>query len=359
MNIKGYYLDGKSSKRHEANLELNSHNGIKLYLHSAGAQHIGQELIMFNLDAIKIESRLANTAREITLAEEQLFISYDNDGIDALANRLSPTLKQRDWLHKLESNISAILLATFIMVAMVYAALIYGVPKSAHWLADNLPNVVEAQFSDSLALLDQSVLQESQLSPAHQKDLKILMAPYYQAFNQLNIRIEFRSGFGANAFALPDGTIVFTDDFIKLAKSDDEILAVLYHEIGHLANKHMLRRAIQASLMGSFILMVTGDLDTLDIITGLPSLLLDLSYSRDFEIEADQFALEQMFQADINIDHFGVIMRRLADANSGHSEVETEKGLFSKVQGYLSTHPITEDRVQRVLDFKEAHGIID
>lgn len=357
MKIKGYFLDGKSSQRHEALLELNNHNGIKLYLQGPGAQHIGQEVIMFDFDAIKIESRLANTAREITLADEKLFISYDNDGVDHLAKKMSPRNAHGYWLHQLESNFVAIFLSSVFLITLIYTSLLYGVPKSSLWLANNLPDVVESQFSEGLAILDHSLLQKSELSQSEQQALRALMAPYYRTFSRLNISLEFRSGLGANAFALPDGTLVFTDDFIKLAKNDDEILAVLFHEIGHLEHKHLLRRAIQASLLGAFILLITGELDTLDVMTGIPSLLLDLAYSREFETEADQFALEQMYLANISVDHFSVIMRRLADANEATQS--NKPNVLTPILSYFSSHPVTENRLQRVLDFKEAHGIID
>lgn len=362
MKIKGYYLDGKSSKRHEASLEINSHKGIKLYLYGPSAEHIGHELIMFDSDVIKIASRLANTAREITFDKDQLFISYDNEGVDALAEKISNKTNQGNLLHRLESRLSSILIATCAIIALMYACFVYGIPKLSSTIADNLPVIIEAQFSQSLTLLDHSVLAPSTLSQAQQNQLRHLMRPYYEGFDQLNINIQFRSGLGANAFALPDGTLVFTDDFIKLAKHDDEIIAVLFHEIGHLHEKHILKRAIQASIMSAFILMVTGDLETLDIMTGLPALIADLAYSREFETQADQFALEQMYLAGVKLDSFAVIMRRLADADLSETDVsntDSEKGLFSSIQGYLSTHPLTEDRVQRVLDFKEAHGIID
>lgn len=364
MKIQGYYLDGKSSKRHEASLELNSHKGIKLYLYGPSAEHIGHELIMFDASSINIESRIANTAREITLEGEQLFISYDNEGIDRLANTLSLTKNSGSLLHRLESKLSTILIATCAIIALMYVSLVYGIPRLTTLIADNLPGVVEEQFSQSLAILDHTVLEASELPQTRQDELRQLMAGYYQTFDQLNIKIEFRSGLGANAFALPDGTLVFTDDFIELAKHDDEIIAVLFHEIGHLNNKHILRRAIQASLLTAFVLMVTGDLDTLDIVTGLPSLLADLAYSREFEREADQFALEQMYQAGIQLDNFALVMRRLTDAGLSEADIndasrDEQDGFLSSIEGYLSTHPLTEDRIQRVLDFKQAHGIID
>ena len=49
-------------------------------------------------------------------------------------------------------------------------------------------------------------------------------------------QLEFRHGgyIDANAFALPSGIIVMTDELVELAKSDDELISVLAHEIGHV-----------------------------------------------------------------------------------------------------------------------------
>lgn len=356
MTIKGYYLDGKSSKRHEASLELNNHNGVKLYIYGPGAEHIGNELINFEAGSIKIESRIGNTAREIILENDQLFISYDNEGVDSLAKTLSLTRYQGSLLHKFESNLSTILIATCALVAIMFISVVYGIPKLTNAIVNNLPEVIETQFDQSLTLLDHSFLEPSELSQAEQSSLRYLMKPYYKDFEHLNIKIEFRSGFGANAFALPDGTLVFTDEFIALTKNDDEIISVLFHEIGHLKHKHILKRSIQASIMTAFILMVTGDLDTLDIVTGLPSLLADLTYSRDFEREADQFALEQLTLAGINVENFALIMGRLTQTQSqSHTHDTEEKGKLSKLGSYLSTHPDPEERIQTILDYKEAH----
>ena len=53
-------------------------------------------------------------------------------------------------------------------------------------------------------------------------------------------RLELRSGeaLGANALALPSGIVIMTDDLVALAKSDDEIGAVMAHELGHVRGRH-------------------------------------------------------------------------------------------------------------------------
>ncbi len=62
--------------------------------------------------------------------------------------------------------------------------------------------------------------------------------------------LNFREGgaIGPNAFALPSGTIILTDELVDIAGDDnDMVLAVLAHEIGHVDKKHSLRQIYRAA----------------------------------------------------------------------------------------------------------------
>lgn len=52
----------------------------------------------------------------------------------------------------------------------------------------------------------------------------------------LQLRVIFRSNEdnSPNVFALPDGTLIFTDAMVLMAKEDDELLAIAAHEVGHV-----------------------------------------------------------------------------------------------------------------------------
>jgi Zn-dependent protease with chaperone function len=53
----------------------------------------------------------------------------------------------------------------------------------------------------------------------------------------------------ANAFALPNGRVVVTDELVELLKNDSDALrAVLLHEIGHVQHHHSIRLAAQAAV---------------------------------------------------------------------------------------------------------------
>ena len=121
--------------------------------------------------------------------------------------------------------------------------------------------------------------------------------PLLTAHTDYPLQVMFRKGgaLGPNAFALPDGTIVFTDEMVRLAEHDDELSAVLAHEIGHVVRRHGMRTIIQDSLLGFLILAITGDITgSSELFIGLPVLLTEMAYSREFEREADQYALAYM-----------------------------------------------------------------
>jgi len=158
------------------------------------------------------------------------------------------------------------------------------------------------------------------------------------------LEIMFRKGgrIGPNAFALPSGTIIFTDEMIHIAEHDDELLAVLSHEIGHIVHRHGMRTLIQDSIFGFVLLAITGDVSgSSELFLGLPVLLTELAYSRKFEKEADEYALITMRTHGIPPFRFASLMRRIENRRSSASGIASGKWI-----NYLSTHPLTEERLK-------------
>ena len=94
----------------------------------------------------------------------------------------------------------------------------------------------------------------------------------------------------ANAFALPDGYIYIYRGLIDRTESDDEIAAVLAHEIGHIVARHHEKRRRRGLMANIFRLVaVTGAetrQDKININNAITELAL--SYSKEEEIEADK-----------------------------------------------------------------------
>jgi len=103
--------------------------------------------------------------------------------------------------------------------------------------------------------------------------------------------------------------------------------------------------------------MITGDVSAASsLIVAIPTVLLELSYSRKFETEADDFAFKFLQQQHIETHYFADIMTRLMElekeqADSGLNVEDGESTqtnhMGEQMEQYLSTHPATQERVLR------------
>ena len=379
MMISGTYLDGITSRRVPARLEVLDYSQQTLRLHLQ-FENKSDETRNLEYSQLKIASRLANSPREVVFGNDELFITEDNDAIDSLLKSRNKTAWS-GFLHRLETNLPLILVASVFTLAVIWVTLTVGIPKAANYIAHQLPDFANEHFGSSISVLDTTIFDPSVLPEARRQHVRDIAKPYLDAHYQLAPKLVFRSGMGANALALPDGYIIFTDDFVNLVKGDDELTAVLFHELGHLKHKHMLRRALQDSMVTLLVVFVTGDADAIDLLTGLPTLVLDMSYSREFEREADQYALEQLHTSDINVQAFATAMQQLtnpceyvdqtddsvkriledydcdsARENNGEQSTKSPTRL-DKVKDFLSTHPITQERIDMVDNYKKQHDL--
>ncbi len=113
------------------------------------------------------------------------------------------------------------------------------------------------------------------------------------------IQLEFRkSEIGPNAFALPGGIMVMTDELVKLVKDDEVVLGVLGHELGHITRRHGMRQLVQVGVLQGVLSVAFGDYGSL--ITAAPLILGSMAYSRAHEREADDDSIAYMRAANIS-----------------------------------------------------------
>ncbi|MCH9808923.1 MAG: M48 family metallopeptidase [Alphaproteobacteria bacterium] len=145
-----------------------------------------------------------------------------------------------------------------------------------------------------------------------------------------------------NAFATPGENIVLTRGLLESAQGPDEVAAVLAHEMGHGLEMHPETGLVRAmGLSAALELMMGGSGGTLGN-AGL--LLLQLSYSREAEREADDHALRILKEASISPKGFASFFERMHKKSGGH-----EGGLGSGLGDMLSTHPQTDERLSKTL----------
>ena len=340
ITIKGYWYDGKTSAQARAVCRIFDSGAIRIE-----SREDGRTLKMVSGFAVRTSPRLANTPRYLYFATGEKFETKDNDAIDAALKQF----KGHSWLylvHRLESRKGYVLLCLAAVILFSGAFARYGVPVTARLIAERLPPTMYRHAGkQTLQILDRSVFSPTELDDSEKMHLVTRFEPVLADHHGYDLQILFRKGgpMGPNAFALPDGTIVFTDEMVKMAEHGNELVAVLAHEIGHIVCRHGMRMAIQDSLLAFALLAMTGDVSgTSELFMGLPVMLTQLSYSREFEAEADGYALEYLRSRSIAPVHFARLMRRIE---------EKKKSAFGKSEsewaGYLSTHPMTEERVRR------------
>ena len=78
----------------------------------------------------------------------------------------------------------------------------------------------------------------------------------------------------------------------------------------------------------------------------LPAALADLSYSRDMEREADDYAIERMHDAGLPLAPLADLLEKMEAAHAERTKSGGKGG--ARLEGYLSTHPDTAERVRKL-----------
>ena len=254
-----------------------------------------------------------------------------------------------DWL---EQRWPVALGCVLLIAAALLSGYRHGLPALARALTDRIPITTERALGEaSLVWLDDNAILTRSMLPDAERDrirarfdvlgAGLPLQPYH--------RLEFRAAptLGANAVALPGGIVVLTDDMARLATSDDEIAAVLAHELGHVEHRDVLRGILQSSALGLIAAGLTLDASIVgSASTEGPLLVATAGYSRAVERDADDFAFARLRQTHVSPAVFAALLERLA-AQPDHQGAER----FD----YLSTHPLTADRVARARAAAELH----
>ena len=330
IEISGFYYDGKSSRRLK----------VRVTFCPSGAVSIRGDNIdlQTDIDQIRISPRVADTCRSLYLPDGGKLETGDNDAIDTVAEHFQQNRLQA-WLHRLEQNWRFVAVALLATLLFIYVSIEYGVPWAAKIAARSVPTEMRRQLGEqALESLDGQVFTPSRLDAQTRQHLTHLFRTLTAGLaTQQNSRLEFRSSrkLGANALAFPGGIIVITDALVHLADDDQQLTAVLAHEIGHVVHQHNLRRVFQNSITALLMITLFGDISSITSLSAtLPTILVQSRYSRQFESEADRYALDYLESADIPVEQFAIILTRLEQQRGDGSEFD-----------YLSSHPAISKRI--------------
>lgn len=143
-----------------------------------------------------------------------------------------------------------------------------------------------------------------------------------------------------NAFALPGGKIGVYTGLIKLAENQDQLAAVIGHEIAHVLANHSAARVSNqlAAQLGASVLAGATGVNPELIGMGAQVLLL-MPYGRADESEADELGLRYMARAGFDPSAAPALWVNMAEASGGQAPPE-----------FMSTHPSHDTRIRDLRD---------
>jgi Zn-dependent protease with chaperone function len=353
--VRAVYHDGLSSRPREAALVFLPQGRLRLEVEGLAPEE-------FARGEATLESRLGAAPRFLRLPGDRRCEIRDHEALDgALRDWAGGAAADgaARWLHRVEQSWRLVVVAAAAMVGIAWLTIAHGVPWAARQAAQMLPPAVTHRLADeTMATFDRILFEPTRLPVERREALTHAFARMMaRAGEPTEYRVEFRASprTGPNAFALPSGLIVMTDELVELAEHDDEILAVLAHEAGHVRHRHILRSVLQNAAVAVVVTLVTGDVSsTTAAAAGAPAFLLQSRFSREFEREADVAAVQTLQAAGIDPENLARMLERLAAdgelrAESPGGETEAKGG----VMDYIGTHPPTKERVRRIREAGE------
>jgi predicted Zn-dependent protease len=233
----------------------------------------------------------------------------------------------------IELGFKAHLLIALVLLTLIIAGYFFALPgiaeKAAVLIPESYDNQMGQLFFDEFS--ERSTIDSSKTALlnnyAERLDLK----------NKKPLKFTVIESSTVNAFALPDGNIIVFTGLLDLMKSHEELAALISHEVVHVNNRHSMKMLCRNLAGYLFISVVLTDVNGIMAVIGdNVHSLQSLSYSRQFEREADTQGLELL--AFNQIDPKGM--------------VSLFEGLQSKAElllpEFLSSHPITRERIDYI-----------
>ncbi len=152
-----------------------------------------------------------------------------------------------------------------------------------------------------------------------------------------------------NAFATPSGLIFVSRGMLRLTRSEDDLAAVLAHEIGHIQHRHGLKAirtsrittALTSAALTGAQFATSAEVAELTAafegsITDITSTLINSGYSRGAEREADEAAVEIMKRVGYDPTALIRVLERMGE------------GWDPAGPGFARTHPAPDTRISVV-----------
>ncbi|WP_337042770.1 M48 family metallopeptidase [Emticicia sp. 17c] len=333
MKYSATYYDGKTSLPYEAQVDVFG-NSLTIYYNSMQ--------VVWAITAIDYSSFTGKGKTMLKYGDfphQYLEFPIDSD-LSKVLEKYLPKRAAGFWAFANEmasSGFKGVFISVAIFLSTVAGIYFIALPSLAAYVAGKIPMDTEIELGKQFykAFVGNADIDSRKT----------------RLLNKFASKIDFETAYPlkftvvrdnqVNAFALPGGNIVVYSGILEKIKSPEELAALLSHEVTHVKERHSLK-GLARSLAGSMLIsIIVGDMTTIgNIMVSQANNIYQLSFSRDMEKEADLEGLEIMNHNHLNPQGMVHLMERLQD--------EEKKYKADQMPGYLSSHPMTKDRISYI-----------
>ena len=325
--VNGIYFDGISSKPNEVSVGFNNDISSIVFLSNEITE---TEWQFSEIVADKVGNRI--NIRHIHQVQKILSID-DADFKEKFFNHFKPTGGTGIYNRLVKAGSIFHIGLAFFLIGLITLAYIYFIP----WLSEKAVNVLPESYDKALGKsVYENIISIETIDSNRTKAVERFAEKInFNTTEKLNFTV-FESK-EVNAFALPDGNIIIYTGILSKIKSYPQLAALLSHEAAHVTNRHSMR-ALCRSVSGFLIIsIITSDINgIMAVLADNANKINNLSYSRSFEREADKQGFEVLIKN--KIDPHG--MSELFDILKKSESIQMPE--------FLSTHPLTDDRLNQV-----------
>lgn len=319
----GTYYDGKSSVPQNIELNVDSEKAV---------------LFFDDKDILPISWNIKDVS--FTKSANTLTLQHGNDPIQTIVvtdvrftEKLLTTRRKMGYNSTYET-----LLSYGYKVHLVIALAILGLIGLGYfflipWVGEKSVALIPESYDDKLGSIffDQSI-KFSSIDTSKTKALN-LFANELSLNNRKKIKFTVIDSEIVNAYALPDGNIVIFTGILDSMQDYDELVGLIGHEVAHINNRHSMKMMCRNLSGYLFVSAILGDVNgVMAIIGDNVNTLRSLSFSREFEHQADSDGLKIVVQNNVNPKGMSNLFKRLDDRTA-------------LVPEFLSSHPITTERI--------------
>ena len=323
----GVFYDGASAVPHEIELVLDKEKGVFVFATANDQRHF------WKLDDVTFEKK----GHVLNLEHGRELLQYIKITEAPFIARLTALRNEKGyigWYQKLiDLGFRMHVAFAVLILAVIGLGYVYVIPWVGEKSVVLIPEYYDTELGD--AFFEQNMLFKS-IDTSKTKALN-LFAKELKLNNTKKLKFTVVNSRTVNAFALPDGSIVVFSGIIDSMEDYDELVGLIGHEVSHVNNRHSMKMLCRNLSGYLFVSAILGDANgVMAVIGDNVNTLQSLSFSREFERQADFDGFEIVTSNNVNPQGMENLFKRLQGEND------------LSIPEFLSSHPVTTERINYI-----------